>query len=111
MTEKKTCRKFDIKERLLIEKCLKLGLSVEHTSKFTGRSFGGVSKEISKNGGVKNYSAFNAQLRAEESHDRQVNALKAVHANFNNQARIESLEMQVSILHNIIKEMRQDARG
>lgn len=95
-------------ERKKIERFIKMGKSCGETAKLIGRSKNGVVTEVRRGGG-KFYSAKAAQNIADTNHEAKYKRLsernKGNKVSFHMKQRIENLEMQVEILHDVIKEL------
>lgn len=95
-------------ERQLIEKYLKDGLSGIKISERINRSKNCINTELRKIG-REIYTAKEAQKKADEcflsKYEKLSQRNKGNQVTFKIKQRIENLEMQVEILHDIVKEM------
>ncbi len=100
-------------ERKLIQKYIAQGKSCGETARLIGRSKNGVVSEVRKGGG-KDYNAKAAQKITDETRNNRYQALsernKGNQVTFKMKQRIENLEMQVEILHDVIKGILNDRK-
>ncbi len=100
---------FSLEERELIEKYIRKGFSLSEISIIINRSKNGVIHEVRRNEGRETYNALKAHQRAEEIKANKYKKIsegmkgKAVRSPY--ETRLKSLEMQVEILHETIKEL------
>ncbi len=108
---KSSKRMIDFEERKLIEKHLKRELSCTEISKLISRSKNAVVTEVRKNGGREKYCAKEAQKLVELTKKERYQKLSERNRKMKNVSslglRIQSLEMQIEILHETIKEMKK----
>lgn len=97
-------------ERQLIEKHLKRGHSISETARRISRSKTGVTYEVRRAGGIDKYNAINAQEIVDTNIILKSQKLKFLNqgnqVSFKMKQRIENLEMQVEILLDTIKELK-----
>jgi len=101
-------------ERQKIESLVQKGYSCSEISRRIGRSKNAIVVEIKLNGGPLEYTALKGQNRANK---KQVEKKEKLHKhNIGNQTtfrfkqRIESLEMQLEILFDTVKELLNDKK-
>lgn len=110
---KKVKKRLTLDERLCIEACLRQGYSCGDIAQLLGRWQAGIAREVKANGGRDVYSAHTAQYRTNEL----IKQAAIIRQNRIGQdpksggyqsfrQRIESLEMQVEILMDQIKELK-----
>lgn len=101
-------RPFTYEERQKIQKLISSGVSCGETARLIGRSKNGVVTEVRKGGG-RFYNAKEAQKRSDktklERYQKLSDQNKGKKVAFKMKQRIESLDMQVEILHEILKEL------
>lgn len=101
-------------ERVQIEKLLKKGLSCGKIAIEIGRSKNGVVAEVRERGGRDNYTAKQAQAIADEKNREKKEKLHKLNVGnkrtFFMKQRIENLEMQVEILYETLKELKNDSK-
>jgi IS30 family transposase len=104
---------FTLAERKKIERFLKMRFSCGAIAKELGRSKNGVVSEVRRNGGKKEYNAEKAQEQAETRRTNKYKNLIEInkgkrenHPIHRMKMRIDNLEMQLEILYETIKEMK-----
>lgn len=101
-------------ERVEIEKHIKNDLSCIQIAKIIGRSASAMSLQIRIAGGRDKYCAQKEQIKADERiKQKNLNISKGSILNrrkfsISDEKRITNLEFQVEILHDIIKELKND---
>ncbi len=97
-----------LNERKKIEKLIKKGLSCGQIAKEINRSKNGIVVEV-RRGGKEKYNAISAQKEANERHKKhgikKGITLRKKQPVFQMKQRIESLEMQMELLYDKVKEL------
>lgn len=102
---------FTLAERKTIEKLLRQGKPGSEISKVIGRSKTGTNWEIRNHGGRENYCAKKANEMAIDAQKERIDKLRAKQTKKrppNLSLRMDSLEMQINILKDTIKELLND---
>lgn len=110
MARKGAFKQLTLEERRLIEKYIKMGISFNQQARMIGRSNYTIADEIRRNGGRENYCAEKAQeravvMRGRSSSNSQSKVYKGRIDKL--ETRVDSLEMQIEILMDLIKEIKQ----
>lgn len=106
-------RRLTLEERILIEKYAKKGYSANLISKILGRNQSVISVELKRLGDRSQYDAQKAHEQCLQGWKRGgVNSVKKRRGNsqsINN--RVTNLEMQLKILYETIKELKNDSKN
>ena len=102
----KEIKVFSFEERLVLEENLKRNYSMEKIGRIMNRSGTGLHKEVKKNGGRYKYNAVEAQKRAEKNREQRDRSNYHQGKVYKIEVRITNLEMQIDILFEAIKELK-----
>ena len=90
-------------ERKEIERLIRKGYSLSSIAGILGRGKSTVTAEIRRNGGICEYNAVKADLKAEENKKKAV--IKQVETHQTHENRLRVIEMQVELLTELYKEL------
>lgn len=114
MEKKKNSKQLlTLEERILIEETLKTKMSYAKLSKVVKRSQTCIFNEIHRNGGRENYNALEADKRSQlfvtRRNEKNAIRLQNSHRTWMGLSRkVINLEMQIEILYEEIKRMKDD---
>lgn len=103
----------DLSERREIERLLKLGAPHSHISRMLSRSKNCINFEIRRNGGSLEYNAEVAHMRSKDRAKNRTEKLKKGykiedHPTHRLKVRMDALEMQVDLLMNLVRDLKNE---
>jgi IS30 family transposase len=102
----KVVKALDFEERKLLEENLKRNYTMQKIARIMNRSGTGLTKEVKKNGGRLKYNAIEAQKRADFHRENRDRSNYQQGKFYKLDLKITNLEMQMDILVETIKELR-----